>query len=484
MNDHNTTQMNEPSETTEKKVNPKHKKYYESHKRQIYIRNLLKVKNKPSQKKWEEYEVKEEDFEDSQHYWNLYYKIYPKEQPCLITDDDEEEEQQPVEESKSEPEPDQAFIASFIEESNKWTPDETKQAFDFLKSKMTEQITVNIQYFPSDDDSRPARKKPMVETTFIKSSVLSNPETVPKFTSNDIIEFQRNRVIKGELKKNSHCDKTNYEMALAKVPFTSEDLINNKDDIHQTIMNRRDLRDGIQGYFTQTKLKLNSHIKPIYDKFENDRKKKETEKQQKQENRKILEPLKVTQKQIEELTDKLTNSNDPKDRVKCLLLRLYSIAHVRNDFHELKLHRSIFYSETGNAIILLPAESLLILNNFKTDKRYGQKEYTIDKTTHDLLHLHCKDKKDGDYIFPDLKNDTKCSKYFRQIFKDHLDIDLHISDLRAAYVTHAHRKYADGTYVLSIKERKDIADNMLHTLGIAESTYLREASIEIVPLSS
>ena len=60
MNDH-TTKMNDSSETTDKKVNPKHKKYYDTHKRQIYIRNLLKIKNKPSKKKWEEWDVKEED---------------------------------------------------------------------------------------------------------------------------------------------------------------------------------------------------------------------------------------------------------------------------------------------------------------------------------------------------------------------------------------------------------------------------------------
>ena len=173
------------------------------------------------------------------------------------------------------------------------------------------------------------------------------------------------------------------------------------------------------------------------------------------------------------------------------MLRLYRIAPVRLDFHELKKDYYGNLSINKNSNWFNMKDKTILLNNFKTDGKYGTKKYHLDDTTFELLKEYCDSQKiSTGYIFPELMDkenlkSTKFSNYFRGIIKKELDIDidvsLTVSDLRAAFVTHAWRVYPNETHVLSLDERQEIASQMCHTIDTAEETYLRRASLEKVP---
>ena len=160
-----------------------------------------------------------------------------------------------------------------------------------------------------------------------------------------------------------------------------------------------------------------------------------------------------------------------------LLLALYSGVYfppVRNDFNEMEIiNQGESMDKKKNYLVLMDNNTIkFVFNEFKTAKSKGSQEILIkNQTLIDLLlkHIEIHDK---DYLLINSQNKpltaNGLTKNLNNIFKREFNKNISSSLIRNIYISHMYNNKN-----LSNGEKKDLAEKMLHTKGIAENTYLK-----------
>ena len=190
----------------------------------------------------------------------------------------------------------------------------------------------------------------------------------------------------------------------------------------------------------------------------------------------ILKLLKKLRGIIKPLLEKPVIKLNVKDKIliqQVLLLYLYSgksFAPIRNDFDNMKVFRKDPKSDTENYLVLNKTNSYFVLNKFKTDKRGQQTIKWSDKLLKGLINDWLNITK-SDYLLVNPSENTPMtangiSKNLVKLFNAYTDKNVSSSLLRTIYITH---KYKDNN--LSIKEKKKLGQEMLHSSKMADEVY-------------
>ena len=149
---------------------------------------------------------------------------------------------------------------------------------------------------------------------------------------------------------------------------------------------------------------------------------------------------------------------------------LYSHYPLRNDFGDVKVvSKSAFNNTTHeerkkqNYLIKEPTKMSLVLNEYKTSKKYGEKTIEIDPAIRKVLLLWFKHNRSG-FLLADKKGNALGSngitKSLAKVGLQRLQKRLGSSLLRHSYLSH---KYADET-----QEKQKDADLMMHSVAMQD----------------
>ncbi len=194
------------------------------------------------------------------------------------------------------------------------------------------------------------------------------------------------------------------------------------------------------------------------------------------EHKDILKLLKKLRGIIKPLIDKPVIKLNVKDKIliqQVLLLYLYSgksFAPIRNDFDNMKVVRKDIKSDTENYLVLNKTNSYFVLNKYKTDKRGQQTIKWSDKLLKGLINDWLNITK-SDYLLVNASENTPMtpngiSKNLVKLFQAYVGKNVSSSLLRTIYITD---KYKNDN--LSIKEKKKLGQEMLHSSKIADEVY-------------
>jgi len=198
----------------------------------------------------------------------------------------------------------------------------------------------------------------------------------------------------------------------------------------------------------------------------------------------ILDLLKSFKKQTKPLIDKFkageTLTEKEKDLIQqYLVLYLYSgkaedLPPVRNDYVSMKVVRNpADVEDTNNFLVILDGRKPMyfVFNDYKTSKLQGKKELVIKtKELKDLLKLWTSIIQ-KDFLLTNIEG-TKMTangltKYINKIFKTkYPNKNISSSLLRAIYIS-------ENTSGINMKERKELANKMGHSVGTQEQIYTK-----------
>jgi hypothetical protein len=199
---------------------------------------------------------------------------------------------------------------------------------------------------------------------------------------------------------------------------------------------------------------------------------------------------KIVKKKIKNVIDAKYNSNAPTDRqigaytsyeniiekrnklkkgsIERLLLFMYTaIPPVRNDYHNLKIYFKKPKFDVNNYLIFRQKNnSVIVLNEFKTDKTYDSITINIPPELYDEIHDSLT-KEPRDFLFVSTQNGlpynspNTFSKWANRTLKAIFKNDISLTTLRHVYITRRDLKLETKSGI----ERKRIADIMGHSLN-------------------
>ena len=235
--------------------------------------------------------------------------------------------------------------------------------------------------------------------------------------------------------------------------------------------NTKKYNDLIEKY--QQKIKqLQENINDNYD---------ENEKSDKQKDNwvdysEILKLLRKMKKDTKPLLEKENLTNKEKDLIQQYLVHyLYSgksFPIIRNDFAEMKIVNEGDKLDKDKNYFVIRKKGLpyFQLNEYKTAKYKGEKEIVVkDIELRKLINKWAKITNSG-YLLVNISSNTPMtangiSKYLNKIYKKHFNKKISTSLLRSIYITN---KYNGN---LTQKQKKELAEDMGHSKGIAETVY-------------
>jgi hypothetical protein len=156
-----------------------------------------------------------------------------------------------------------------------------------------------------------------------------------------------------------------------------------------------------------------------------------------------------------------------------LLLYLYSgkaFPPLRNDFDNMKVYRKDPKKTDENYLVLNATNSYFVLNKFKTDKRGQQTIKFSDKMLKKLINDWLNITK-SDFLLVNASENTPItpngiSKNLLKLFQAYTDKSVSNSLLRSIYISHMYNNEN-----LSLKEKKQLGKDMLHSNKMAETVY-------------
>ena len=192
----------------------------------------------------------------------------------------------------------------------------------------------------------------------------------------------------------------------------------------------------------------------------------------------ILNLLKKVKKEITPILQKPQDQLTAKDKdaiQQYLVLYLYSgkaFPITRNDFAEMRIVKETDELDKNKNYFVIKKSGTpyFKLNEFKTAKFKGDIEIPIkDMELRRLINKWAKINGTG-FLLVNISNNTPMtpngiSKYLQKIFKKHLNKNISTSLIRSIYTTH---KYKGN---MSIKEKKQLANEMMNSKGTAETVY-------------
>ena len=183
------------------------------------------------------------------------------------------------------------------------------------------------------------------------------------------------------------------------------------------------------------------------------------------------ETLPLLDKSKEELTTK------EKDKIQqYLILYLYSgkaLPPIRNDYADMKIVNETDKTEPDKNYLVIRSKGhpYFLLNEFKTKKYKGEQKIILKDLELKKLIQKWNKITDIDYLLVNLSNNTPMNangitKYLNKIFLKHLGKKISTSMLRSIYVS---SKYSNPN--MTISEKKDLAEQMLHSKNVSETIY-------------
>ncbi len=159
-----------------------------------------------------------------------------------------------------------------------------------------------------------------------------------------------------------------------------------------------------------------------------------------------------------------------------LVLSLYSgargIPPLRNDYSNMEIIKEQdLKDKKGNFFVLrTKGNPYFLIQEYKTSKKYGTEKIEISNKILKQLIKNWLKYNDTEYFLINPTTKTPMtpngiSKYISKIFKKRRDKTISSSLLRSIYITN---KYKDN---LSTKEKKDLAEDMLHSKTMSENVY-------------
>ncbi len=159
-----------------------------------------------------------------------------------------------------------------------------------------------------------------------------------------------------------------------------------------------------------------------------------------------------------------------------LVLSLYSgargIPPLRNDYSNMEIIKEQdLKDKKGNFFVLrTKGNPYFLIQEYKTSKKYGTEKIEISNKILKQLIKNWLKYNDTEYFLINPTTKTPMtpngiSKYISKIFKKRRDKTISSSLLRSIYITN---KYKDN---LSTKEKKDLAEDMLHSKTMSETVY-------------
>lgn len=209
----------------------------------------------------------------------------------------------------------------------------------------------------------------------------------------------------------------------------------------------------------------------------------ENEKSQKQEQNwieysQVLDLLKKLKKEATPLLKKDKSVLTRKQLQKIqdyLLVSLYSGKYfppIRNDYANMEIiEEGEKMDPDKNYLVIMKNNKLkFVYNDFKTKKSKGEQELIIKSEELQNLILNWLDKTDGEYLLIHTKTNepmtaNSITKNLNRIFMNEFGKKISSSMLRAIYIS---EKY-DGK--LTVKQKKDLAEQMQHSLNTAQTVY-------------
>ena len=191
----------------------------------------------------------------------------------------------------------------------------------------------------------------------------------------------------------------------------------------------------------------------------------------------VLQELKteVNNKKLLEKDDLTTRELDLLQQY--LVLSLYSgargIPPLRNDYSNMEIiaEEDIKDHDKGNFFVLRKkGNPYFLINEFKTSKKFGTEKIDISNKILKALIKNWLKYNNTKYFLINPTTKTAMtpngiSKYISKIFKKRRDKTISSSLLRSIYITH---KYKEN---LTTKEKKDLAEEMLHSKNMSENVY-------------
>ena len=227
----------------------------------------------------------------------------------------------------------------------------------------------------------------------------------------------------------------------------------------------------------------NKHISELQTKvndYYDENKKSESQKQNwvdYSEILKVLNELKsdVNNKKLLEKEELSTSELDLLQQY--LVISLYSgargIPPLRNDYSNMEIiaEEDIKDHDKGNFFVLRKkGNPYFLINEFKTSKKFGTEKIDISNKILKALIKNWLKYNNTKYFLINPTTKTAMtpngiSKYISKIFKKRRDKTISSSLLRSIYITH---KYKEN---LTTKEKKDLAEEMLHSKNMSENVY-------------
>lgn len=191
---------------------------------------------------------------------------------------------------------------------------------------------------------------------------------------------------------------------------------------------------------------------------------------------KVLKEIKaeVTGKKLLKLEE--LNDKDLDLLQQYLVLSIYSGKYfppVRNDFSDMKIIDEKDYNperDTKNYFVNKKPTPYFILNSYKTARKYGTQKIEIKNINLKNLIKKWIQYNPTEYFLINTSNKSPMtsngiSKYIQKIFNRKRNKNISSSLLRSIYITAQYEKN------LNIKNKKELAKDMLHSKGVSEQIY-------------
>jgi hypothetical protein len=143
-----------------------------------------------------------------------------------------------------------------------------------------------------------------------------------------------------------------------------------------------------------------------------------------------------------------------------LIVSLYTLLPpLRNDFAKMKVVSELPEAPSGNYLVMGPKTSQIVLNEFKTSRKYGTQTIPVPTKLHTIIKKYLK-AHPTDVLFDITEN--MMSKKVGDVFEKLLGKRATINILRHSYISHMKRNEP------SLKEKEGLAKSMMHSVGMDE----------------
>ena len=187
-------------------------------------------------------------------------------------------------------------------------------------------------------------------------------------------------------------------------------------------------------------------------------------------NKQLLSPTEKAKylpwKDILALKTKFIPSGDDEDKFRAwqdyVIYCLYTMMPpMRADWAPMKVFDKKPKEDKGNYLILRKKNSIVVLNEYKTHKKFGRMEFKIPSSLYDVL-VYWRTLNPSEWLILKTKGEpmtsANLSQYMSRMFLRHCDKGVTINTLRHSYIT-----YMRAGKEMTLVQKDALAKTMMHT---------------------